>query len=106
MPPQNFLIVLQSGGEISPTLSNLSFSDPLRSVAHSDQAISIQSVDTQQLHRKKLAWRAASQTIEVLTRLLCGRVRARLLLSERSPTQQQIQLCTALPPGGGFCYVP
>lgn len=53
MPPQSFLIVLQPGGEISPTRSNLSSSDPLRSAARSDQALSIQSGDAQQLHRKK-----------------------------------------------------
>lgn len=55
MPPQSFLIVVQSGGETSPTRSNLSFLDPLRSAARSDQAISIQSGDAQQLHRKKVS---------------------------------------------------
>lgn len=72
MPPQSFLIVLQSGGEISPARSNLSSSDPLRSAARSDQAISIQSGDAQRLHRKKFAWRAASRRAAVLTRLLRG----------------------------------
>lgn len=70
MPPQSFLIVLQPGGEISPTRSNVSSSDPLRSAARSDQALSIQSGDAQQLHRKKKKKKKKGLLGEELVRLL------------------------------------
>lgn len=87
LPPQNFLIVLQSRGEISPTLPNLCLSAPLRSAAHGDQAISIQSGDARQLHRKiseMQAWGAVSRAAAVFCLLISGtqRLRARLLLTE------------------------
>lgn len=56
---------------------------------------------------KKWTWKATGLAVAVSTSLLCGIQRVRALpLSERSPTQRQIQLCASLPPGVGFCYVP
>lgn len=98
LPPQNVLIALQSGGEISPRWRE---AEPLLCAPRrAPIRLFLSKAGTSWgLGVKQLNWRAANSTVR-------QRIGVRLLHSQWSPAQQQIQPCASLPPGGGFCYVP